>query len=1224
MTDIEPLDYLTATADVALEDAHSGLQGMWATRLHTEAKDTAESFSAFLAGASTLKEYDDRREIVEAGLRERLEAQYDAVQVPGLVSVAMEHLDAQHRDAVASKEMQVAAGRLVDAEMAWANEVLGKQIEDDEHQTQVQAFLDRISGSVADQDREDGYIEGMCHALRGEVDPMPQDTSLAFKQAFSDGVASIKEIIDIGSSVVASQRRTAVVGPLDRSLMFTIMLEIPQFARLESRTGSAILSDMMEDWAYATDTGAVDMHDFVKSWVATHGLPPSADYPNGLAPASHMQASRLPLREAMGDGTSVEVATIPQCDIHAFDKGVSGVPAAYDGKTQLGPWANMCQACFDQYGTGLGVGRGQKLVLKTSGSRHVAVVPQGVEVTLNGKTYVSTGKPATTMNDGNHQQSGTLFSLKGDETVQRAINDSDLPEGTKTSAQGDMTPAEATARSKCQHCNVTMYRDATGTWNDLNGHRTGRDGHKHEIPERSKHHAGDDPMKADTQKWVDANKSKTFTLMQNGHEQPGGPWSLVGPARNGYVTVRSSQGFTMDVDKGNLKSTTGSMLQPMHPYHEMNDSRYRLSDEDVEEAKRQRKSLEQAGGPLHESKIAGSDEWKRGDHAYLYGNEEVEVDEITDDGKAVVRYLNGNDTKTVDPFYLTKDPSPVHGDDNALDHFMNGSLHEAEYHYIRERNGKYEIWQKGTGKTLSTHDTKEKAEAAFRAMMESKHGKYSARVRIPNLDATGPASSEHDVEVLDHFTNPAGDRKVHVRFEDGTEGQIPLEDVLGSDSKGHDFTGFQGSCRNCGMDKPEKGEWVPRCSDVQEGFGDHMGSVHTAAPVVFECKKCHERWSGYTPKACPNCGSPTTEHEITGSVRDHLALTASDGTWAIHTGSENVLSGEGSLEQALAIARDYAEIQPEPLAFAAIVSRASLMSPVGVNPAYAYHLVPQGLSIESAFFAPDAIAPSTTSDDSKPIYVDHTLRSNQRIQEANEDFSSRNQAAPVPMAPQPVKTPATTAALHLTYASLFQNVVTVKTAVNADAFGADRYQTISREFPEVGWAGHDGFDPNPTPVVNRNVEVQPQITGWPDSWTGGWYYDPKTASAASNSGEQYQAAFFTPEDMTDSQREVNPMDQTPPMSTRPQVSPAQSVPMSGGAEGTGDIGAGDPPTDSGQQMADPSTYEQPTIAQRMNARAARMARQIEADNPHIDGESALRIARLTIQRFPGMVKVEEA
>jgi surface antigen len=43
-------------------------------------------------------------------------------------------------------------------------------------------------------------------------------------------------------------------------------------------------------------------------------------------------------------------------------------------------------------------------------------------------------------------------------------------------------------------------------------------------------------------------------------------------------------------------------------------------------------------------------------------------------------------------------------------------------HYIRKRGDKWVIVQKGTGKVLSTHDTKAKAEASFRALEASKHG----------------------------------------------------------------------------------------------------------------------------------------------------------------------------------------------------------------------------------------------------------------------------------------------------------------------------------------------------------------------------------------------------------------------------------------------------------------------------------------------------------------------
>jgi hypothetical protein len=55
---------------------------------------------------------------------------------------------------------------------------------------------------------------------------------------------------------------------------------------------------------------------------------------------------------------------------------------------------------------------------------------------------------------------------------------------------------------------------------------------------------------------------------------------------------------------------------------------------------------------------------------------------------------------------------------------INDNLKEAKFKYIRhnKKTGKWEIWQKGTGKTLSTHDSKAEAESAFRGMERSMHG----------------------------------------------------------------------------------------------------------------------------------------------------------------------------------------------------------------------------------------------------------------------------------------------------------------------------------------------------------------------------------------------------------------------------------------------------------------------------------------------------------------------
>lgn len=57
---------------------------------------------------------------------------------------------------------------------------------------------------------------------------------------------------------------------------------------------------------------------------------------------------------------SAKVLVIPKCDF-------CPKTAAYDGKTRMRIWANMCPDHMVEYGTGLGTGRGQRLVLTTPG-----------------------------------------------------------------------------------------------------------------------------------------------------------------------------------------------------------------------------------------------------------------------------------------------------------------------------------------------------------------------------------------------------------------------------------------------------------------------------------------------------------------------------------------------------------------------------------------------------------------------------------------------------------------------------------------------------------------------------------------------------------------------------------------------------------------------------------------------------------------------------------------
>ena len=59
---------------------------------------------------------------------------------------------------------------------------------------------------------------------------------------------------------------------------------------------------------------------------------------------------------------TTKVAVLPDCDFC----GKFGVKetARYDAVTVYGPWANMCQTCFEMHGTGqLGLGKGQRFEL---------------------------------------------------------------------------------------------------------------------------------------------------------------------------------------------------------------------------------------------------------------------------------------------------------------------------------------------------------------------------------------------------------------------------------------------------------------------------------------------------------------------------------------------------------------------------------------------------------------------------------------------------------------------------------------------------------------------------------------------------------------------------------------------------------------------------------------------------------------------------------------------
>lgn len=68
----------------------------------------------------------------------------------------------------------------------------------------------------------------------------------------------------------------------------------------------------------------------------------------------------------MAEYESTLVDELPECDICKYHHNEPGEPAVVDGKTKLGPWANMCDDHNSQLGIGLGLGRGQRLILRSA------------------------------------------------------------------------------------------------------------------------------------------------------------------------------------------------------------------------------------------------------------------------------------------------------------------------------------------------------------------------------------------------------------------------------------------------------------------------------------------------------------------------------------------------------------------------------------------------------------------------------------------------------------------------------------------------------------------------------------------------------------------------------------------------------------------------------------------------------------------------------------------
>lgn len=97
--------------------------------------------------------------------------------------------------------------------------------------------------------------------------------------------------------------------------------------------------------------------------------------PGGVASAHSSHVTRVHNGVTAAKTAGTETAWTgprPSCDICKYLDGKDGVPAQYDGRTTMGPWAAMCEKHFKSHGTGLGTGNGQKITGTTASSGSMA------------------------------------------------------------------------------------------------------------------------------------------------------------------------------------------------------------------------------------------------------------------------------------------------------------------------------------------------------------------------------------------------------------------------------------------------------------------------------------------------------------------------------------------------------------------------------------------------------------------------------------------------------------------------------------------------------------------------------------------------------------------------------------------------------------------------------------------------------------------------------------
>ena len=78
--------------------------------------------------------------------------------------------------------------------------------------------------------------------------------------------------------------------------------------------------------------------------------------------ASNLRAESQPMQYVQLEGGSMTgkiMHTVGECNLCGKER----LSEFVDGKTRMGPWANMCMPCYRKVGVGLGMGRGQRYAM---------------------------------------------------------------------------------------------------------------------------------------------------------------------------------------------------------------------------------------------------------------------------------------------------------------------------------------------------------------------------------------------------------------------------------------------------------------------------------------------------------------------------------------------------------------------------------------------------------------------------------------------------------------------------------------------------------------------------------------------------------------------------------------------------------------------------------------------------------------------------------------------